>query len=144
MRNRLRTPSVILLALCWPAGAALHAEDLRHTDNPGEPELRAMQEIPEKTTYPGLRGLLNPGVSDEVVRDMRIVDRIGVAYFEEDQIDPARISVKVDRGAVHLTGEVPSNEARDLAEQIASSTKNVSAVHNELQVSEGDEAGAGN
>jgi hypothetical protein len=143
MRHKLRTPSVILLAVCWPAGAALHAEDLRHMENPGEPELQAMQEIPEKTTYPGLRGLLNPGVPDEVVRDMRIVDRIGVAYFEEDQIDRARVSVQVDRGAVHLSGEVPSDEARELAERIARSTKNVSSVHNELQVSAGDEAGAG-
>jgi hypothetical protein len=143
MRHRLSTPSILLLAICWPAGAALHAEDLRHMENPGEPELRAMQEIPERTTYHGLRGLLNPGVTDEEVRDMRIVDRIGVAYFEEDQIDPARVSVQVDRGTVHLSGEVPSDEARELAERIARATKNVSAVHNELKVSAGGEAGVG-
>jgi hypothetical protein len=140
MKFRRRIPLVMLLAVCWPVGALLQAEeltygdDLRHVEDPGEEHLRAMQQIPETTTYPGLRGLLQPGVGDETVRDMRIAGRIGIAYFEEELLDRDRISVEVDGGVVHLAGEVPSDQARELAERIASEIPNVSSVNNELRV----------
>lgn len=142
MRHRFRLSWVPLLAICWPAGAALQADDLRHSEDPGEPHLRAMQEIQEKTTYRGLGGLHDPGVDDAEVRDMRIEGRIGLAYFEEELLDPDRIRVEVDRGVVRLSGEVPSDEARELAERIASETRNVSSVDNELQVVAGEDAGS--
>jgi hypothetical protein len=142
MKLRFSIASAVLLVIGWPAAVALHAEDghyandLYHAENPGEPELRAMQEIQEKSTYTGLGGLRNPGVSDAEVRDMRIQSRISVAYFEEDEIDAGRVSVEVNEGAVRLSGEVASDEARALAEEIARETTNVTAVHNKLQVND--------
>jgi hypothetical protein len=148
MKLSFITPSAVLLAICWPAGVALHAQDghyaddLAHVEDPGEPQLRAMQEMEEKTTYLGPGGLRDPVVRDEEVRDMRIEGHIGVAYFEDDKIDAGRVSVAVDKGVVRLSGEVASDEARSLAEQIARETTNVSSVHNELQVSAAGDAGS--
>lgn len=51
------------------------------------------------------------------------------------RLGDARIMVDAYNGVVLLTGQVPSQELKDLATNVAQSVRNVREVHNELSVS---------
>ena len=96
------------------------------------------KEPQEADIYPGLRG---NGVDEQTVRDMLIRSWIDDAFAGEESLDAASIDVSVENGVVHLAGEVPDEEARQLAERIASDTQYVSKVKNVLKVAGSEKTG---
>lgn len=115
---------VLLLLTAWPGSPALHAGELEDMKQPQEAKI-----------YPAAR---DPGVDETKVRDTMIEGEILKAYFEDDAIKADRVDVKVEKGVVHLGGEVPDRAALERAEQIAAGTNNVVSVVNELQVAKDD------
>lgn len=123
---RLTISVLAPLALCLPLAVLAQAED---TPVP-EPQ--------EADIYPEIR---DEGVDEQTVRDMQIKSRIDDALAAEEVFDPARIDVNVENGVVHLAGEVPDDEARQLAERIARDAQYVSKVENELKIAKDEENG---
>lgn len=111
---------LMMLPIAWPGSLGLQAD-----------ELQEMQEPQEAKIYPALR---EPGVDEGEIRDMTIQSAILAAYFDDDAIDDDRVLVRVDEGVVHLSGNVPNDAAHERAERIASDTKNVVSVVNDLQI----------
>jgi len=123
---RLTISVLAPLALCLPLAVLAQADD---TPVP-EPQ--------EADIYPEIR---DEGVDEQTVRDMNIKSRIDDALAAEEVFDPARIDVKVENGVVRLAGEVPDDEARQLAERIARDAQYVSKVENELKIAKDEENG---
>lgn len=130
-RYRMLTLSALAaLALCLPFAAQAQADDAPVTKEPQEADV-----------YPGPDGLRGNGVDEQTVRDMHIKSWIDDALAGEELFDGASIDVQVENGVVNLAGEVPNEEARQLAERIAVDTQYVSEVKNELKVAEGEQSG---
>jgi len=123
---RLTISVLAPLALCLPLAVLAQADDTPVPD-PQEADI-----------YPEIR---DEGVDEQTVRDMNIKSRIDDALAAEEVFDPARIDVKVENGVVHLAGEVPDDEARQLAERIARDAQYVSKVENELKIAKDEENG---
>ncbi|MDN3525504.1 BON domain-containing protein [Halomonas sabkhae] len=69
------------------------------------------------------------------VEDNNIEDKIDRNLGAEDaRLDDARINVDTFNGVVLLTGQVPSQELKGMAGQIAEQVRNVRKVHNELSI----------
>jgi osmotically-inducible protein OsmY len=89
-------------------------------------------------------GVTNPGTFDEnygertlgtKVEDESIETKIEHNMRRTDaRLDDARINIYAYDGVVLLTGQVPSDELRDKAAEIAGEVRNVREVHNELSV----------
>lgn len=89
-------------------------------------------------------GVTNPGTLDEnyrertlgtKVEDESIETKIGHNLRRTDaRLGDARINVDAYNGVVLLTGQVPSEELKDMAAEIAGEVRNVREVHNELTV----------
>ena len=118
------------LMLCLPFAAQAQSEDAPPVKEPQEADV-----------YPGLEGLRGNGVDEQTVRDMQMKSWIDDALAGEELFDAASIDVKVENGVVHLAGEVPNEEALQLAERIASDTQYVSKVQNELKIVEREKSG---
>jgi hypothetical protein len=116
---------LLLLLTAWPGSPALHAGELEDMKQPQEAKI-----------YPAAR---EPGVDETKIRDTMIEGEILKAYFEDDAIETNRVEVKVEKGVVHLGGEVPDRSALERAERIAAGTNNVVSVVNELQVAKTEE-----
>jgi len=127
---KLTLAATAALLLCLPFSAQAQAQDAPPTKEPQEADV-----------YPGLQGLRGNGVDEQTVRDMQIKSWIDDALAGEELFDAASIDVKVENGVVHLAGEVPDEEALQLAERIASDTQYVSEVKNELEIVEREKSG---
>jgi len=127
---KLTLAATAALLLCLPFSAQAQAQDEPPTKEPQEADV-----------YPGLQGLRGNGVDEQTVRDMQIKSWIDDALAGEELFDAASIDVKVENGVVHLAGEVPDEEALQLAERIASDTQYVSEVKNELEIVEREKSG---
>ncbi|MDN3522361.1 BON domain-containing protein [Halomonas ramblicola] len=69
------------------------------------------------------------------VEDQSIETKISHNLGRTDaRLDDARINVDVYNGVVLITGQVPSEELRDKAVEVAGAVRNVREVHNELTV----------
>ncbi len=89
-------------------------------------------------------GVTNPGTLDEnygrrtlgtQVEDESIETKIRHNLRRTDaRLGDARINVDAYNGVVLLTGQVPSEELKDMAAEIAGEVRNVREVHNELTV----------
>ncbi|MEQ6918335.1 BON domain-containing protein [Halomonas aquatica] len=89
-------------------------------------------------------GVTNPGTIDEnygertfgtQVEDESIETKVAHNLGRTDaRLGDARINVDSFNGVVLLTGQVPSEELRGKAEQVAGQVRNVREVHNELSI----------
>ncbi len=89
-------------------------------------------------------GVTNPGTIDEnygkrtvgtQVEDQSIETKISHNLGRTDaRLDDARINVDSYNGVVLLTGQVPSQELKTLATEVATDVRNVRNVHNELTI----------
>ncbi|MDZ7853385.1 MAG: BON domain-containing protein [Halomonas sp.] len=89
-------------------------------------------------------GITNPGTFDEnygertfgaQVEDESIETKVGHNLGRTDaRLSDARINVDSFNGVVLLTGQVPSEELKVKAKEIASKVRNVRDVHNELAI----------
>lgn len=89
-------------------------------------------------------GVTNPGTIDEnygkrtlgtQVEDESIETKIDHNLRRTDaRLGDARINVDAYNGVVLLTGQVPSEELKEMASEIAGKVRNVRDVHNELSV----------
>ncbi|MFY0992394.1 BON domain-containing protein [Halomonas sp. C05BenzN] len=89
-------------------------------------------------------GVTNPGTIDEnygkrtlgtQVEDESIETKIGHNLRRTDaRLGDARINVDAYNGVVLLTGQVPSEELKNKATEVAGEVRNVREVHNELTV----------
>jgi osmotically-inducible protein OsmY len=89
-------------------------------------------------------GVANPGTIDEnygkrtlgtQVEDESIETKIAHNLRRSDaRLDDARINVDSYNGIVLLTGQVPSEELKQKANEVALEVRNVRDVHNELSV----------
>lgn len=122
--SKLTLPAMAAIILCLPLATHAQTEDTPPVVN--EPQ--------EADIYPDLRG--NDGVDEQTVRDMQISSWINDAFANEELFDEASIDVQVEDGVVHLAGEVPNEEARELAERIARDTQYVSKVTSELEITD--------
>lgn len=69
------------------------------------------------------------------VEDSNIEDKISRNLGATDaRLDDARINVDAFNGVVLLTGQVPSQELKDMAVNVAEQVRNVRKVHNELTI----------
>ncbi|MDL4864838.1 BON domain-containing protein, partial [Halomonas elongata] len=69
------------------------------------------------------------------VEDSNIEDKISRNLGATDaRLDDARINVDTFNGVVLLTGQVPSQELKDMAVNVAEQVRNVRKVHNELTI----------
>ncbi|MDN3555623.1 BON domain-containing protein [Halomonas maura] len=69
------------------------------------------------------------------VEDQSIETKIGHNLGRTDaRLSDARINIDSYNGVVLLTGQVPSQELKNMAEQVAGQVRNVRRVHNELTV----------
>lgn len=71
------------------------------------------------------------------VKDATITATVKSKLLANGEISGMKISVDTKDNRVTLSGEVESDEARQLAEQIAENTKNVAGVENNLRVTRG-------
>ena len=74
----------------------------------------------------GLRGLRRP--------DESLAREIHEILTKDPELDATDIEVEVEGGAVTLTGEVVSSDAKLLAEELVESTPGVREVHNRLRI----------
>lgn len=125
--RKLTLSAMAALVFCLPLAAQAQTEEPPVTQEPQEADI-----------YPGLRG---NGVDEQTVRDMHIKSWIDDAFAGEESFDGANVDVKVENGVVHLAGEVADEEARQLAERIASDTQYVSKVKNELKIAGSEKTG---
>ncbi|CBV41832.1 BON domain-containing protein [Halomonas elongata] len=69
------------------------------------------------------------------VEDSNIEDKISHNLKANDaRLGDARINVNAFNGVVLLTGQVPSQELKDMAVQVAEQVRNVRKVHDELTI----------
>ena len=118
--------AAVLLAIslvAWPSGALLQAQEQEPVKPPQEKEI-----------YPDVR---ERSVAEAEVRDITIQSAVVKAFIEDDAIRANRVDVKVTEGVVHLSGQVPDEDARERAERIASGVANVEKVVNDLKVADG-------
>lgn len=66
--------------------------------------------------------------------DESITAMIQSKYFEDDDVRGSQIDVSVRRGVVTLSGAVQSNEAKEVAMQLAQDTRGVTDVRDRLRV----------
>jgi osmotically-inducible protein OsmY len=66
--------------------------------------------------------------------DEWITTKIQSRYFQDDVVRGTRVDVATQRGVVTLTGQVPSEQAKRRAEEIARETEGASRVENRLEV----------
>ncbi|WP_163574932.1 BON domain-containing protein [Halomonas faecis] len=91
-----------------------------------------------------ITGVTHPGTIEEnygtrtlgtQVEDESIETKVTHNLRRSDsRLDDARINVDAYNGVVLLTGQVPSEELRQMASDIASDVRNVRDVHNELAI----------
>jgi osmotically-inducible protein OsmY len=74
----------------------------------------------------GLRGYRKP--------DESLAREIHEILTKDPELDATEIEVEVEGGAVTLTGEVESSDAKLLAEELVESTPGVREVHNRLRI----------
>jgi hyperosmotically inducible periplasmic protein len=74
------------------------------------------------------------GTSGRVVTDGWIKSKIYSQFITEDALDDADIDVDITKGAVTLSGSVPTEAARARAASIAKATDGVKSVNNNLKV----------
>ena len=74
----------------------------------------------------GLRGYRRP--DDSLAREIHEI------LTKDPELDATDIEVEVEGGAVTLTGEVESSDAKLLAEELVESTPGVREVHNRLRI----------
>ena len=68
----------------------------------------------------------------DLAQDQRIAERLRATFAGVEALRGVRVNVNA--GVVRLTGEVPSNAARELAGQLARQIEGVALVENELQL----------
>lgn len=66
--------------------------------------------------------------------DFKVTQAVHTALMAEPRLQSADIEVKTRKGDVKLVGTVITQEQKDLAERLATSTAGVHAVNNELRV----------
>jgi osmotically-inducible protein OsmY len=66
--------------------------------------------------------------------DESLASEIHEILTKDPELDATEIEVKVEGGAVTLTGEVESSDAKLLAEELVESTPGVREVHNRLRI----------
>ncbi|MGM0783415.1 MAG: BON domain-containing protein [Pseudomonadota bacterium] len=91
-----------------------------------------------------ITGVTHPGTIEEnygertlgtQVEDESIETKVTHNLRRSDsRLDDARINVDAYNGVVLLTGQVPSEELKQMASDIASAVRNVRDVHNELAI----------
>jgi len=70
----------------------------------------------------------------EYLDDAAITAKVKASFAEDKWVKGRNISVRTDHGVVDLTGTVNSKDESDRATALASKTKGVTAVHNNLKV----------
>jgi len=75
----------------------------------------------------------------ETSRDAALTSKVKTALALSKRIPSDRINVDSDGNVVTLRGEVPSQEIRDLAEQISKDVPGVAEVHNHLYAVSGSQ-----
>jgi hyperosmotically inducible protein len=70
----------------------------------------------------------------QYVDDATITIRVKAEFAKDKLVNGRDISVRTDRGVVDLTGVVNSKVESDRATDLATKTKDVKAVHNNLTV----------
>jgi osmotically-inducible protein OsmY len=81
--------------------------------------------------YPSYRGFGPQGYTRS---DTRILEDVSEELTEHEHVDAREIAVRVVDGEVTLTGNVPEEEMKKLAEVAAQQLRGVRAVHNRLNV----------
>ena len=66
--------------------------------------------------------------------DSELMTRVIVALLEDSQMSASRVAVSVKNGTIVLWGDVYSNTAHSIAEQIARRQRGVAAVINNLRI----------
>lgn len=66
--------------------------------------------------------------------DKTAASRISVALSEVEALKAASITVQVFNGTALLVGQAPTNELIQLAQQTASSVKNIKKLHNQIRL----------
>jgi small conductance mechanosensitive channel len=123
LRPRLRA-LVALLVLSVAGG--LPAAQAQELGLPGAAPSAPEQAPAEGATEREVEAELDLG------QDRRIEERLRATFAGVEALRGARVSVSA--GVVRLTGEVPSNAARELAGQLARQIEGVALVENELQL----------
>ena len=77
------------------------------------------------------------------VDDKTAASRISVALSEVEALKQANITVQVFNGTALLVGQAPNNELIQLAQQAASSVKNIKKLHNQIRLGKPISAGDG-
>jgi osmotically-inducible protein OsmY len=70
----------------------------------------------------------------EYIDDATITTKVKAAIFNEPSLSVAQISVKTDKGVVHLSGSVNSSADIRTAGSVARSVKGVVSVDNDLRI----------
>ena len=68
--------------------------------------------------------------------------KLETALLLNDQLETSKIDVEVTNDTALLTGRVPSDVQRDLAEEIANGVEGIASVDNQLEVAEAEQAEA--
>jgi hypothetical protein len=74
------------------------------------------------------------GCAEKRVDDAVLTAKIKTQMAVDGRISPTRVSVDTLEGAVTLTGEVPTQEEKDAAEQVARNVKGVRSVSNQITI----------
>jgi hyperosmotically inducible periplasmic protein len=93
---------------------------------------RVENQLQVKGSEPGFMERLQASVSEAA-----LTTRVKTRLLASDNTSGLAISVETEGDVVTLTGEVESDEERELAELIASNTSGVSDVRNRLRVNDG-------
>ncbi|SNY41394.1 hyperosmotically inducible protein [Arsukibacterium tuosuense] len=88
------------------------------------------QSIESQTDEAGMTIKSEDGAGD----DLNITTAVHTAIREEQRLNNVNILVETSKGDVQLSGEVATEEQRELAENIAAGTPGVHAVNNDLKV----------
>jgi osmotically-inducible protein OsmY len=92
------------------------------------------REAAEAGRQAGRSGSEAVGTAGRAVTDGWIKSKIYSQFITEDALDDAEIDIDINKGAVTLTGSVPSEAAKARAATIAKATDGVKDVQNKLQV----------
>jgi osmotically-inducible protein OsmY len=68
------------------------------------------------------------------VTDSWITSKTKIALFSDERVKGTQVHVDTAQGVVHLRGKVDSQEAKDVAAEVAKSIDGVTSVKNDLQV----------
>jgi osmotically-inducible protein OsmY len=105
----------------------------RQSDQVRRPSQRTAEEEPDSDQSASddvlsnsLRGYRRP--------DETLAREIHEILTKDPELDATEIEVEVQGGAVTLTGEVESSDAKLLAEELVESTPGVREVHNRLRI----------